>query len=354
MKSFATADKRSAPAAHRQHHYVHHPMGPGQQARRAEIRRILGSAGAQAKLTIGQPDDNYERAEDRAPGALPSLESTLDSSKNGGQPSTSTQRTFYADLDRPTISRAKVNHRSVQRKVQVDPGVDLDTMGYTTTKTGDTYSCPTIVKASIWNEIFTALLNSPRVFKLKGSTAKTANESFRAHMAARRGIVSFASKKKYAFNVTEKRNATYWQRGGPTGWELKPAPSGTSLEEWRKKAHADINVNPDDYEMACNQATRVTMEGGAGAPFKTNTASSDSDWIPGDAGYITNTAFVSGVSPPGTEGENIIYTGKDKFWGHLEKANTYRTLQEWFDVVEAWDGGARKETHRLYPSNGIE
>jgi hypothetical protein len=243
---------------------------------------------------------------------------------------------------------------SVQRKVKVDPGVKLDTMGYTTTKSGDTYTCPKVVKKSIWNEIFTALLNSPRVFKLKGSTAIAANKSFREHMAARRNIASFASKKKYAFNVSEKRNPTYWKTGGPTGWELTTPPSGTSLKEWSKKAHADININPDKYEMACNQATRVTMEGGAGAPFNTNTAGSDSDWIPGDAGYITNTGYVSGVSPAGTEGENIIYTGKDKFWGHLEKANTYRTLQEWFDVVKSWDGSANKESHRLYPSNGIE
>lgn len=40
-------------------------MGPAQQAQQAEIRRILRSTGAQAKLTIGQPNDKYEQEADR-------------------------------------------------------------------------------------------------------------------------------------------------------------------------------------------------------------------------------------------------------------------------------------------------
>jgi hypothetical protein len=38
-----------------------HPMGPVQRAQQAEVRRILRSIGAQAKLNIGQPNDKYER-----------------------------------------------------------------------------------------------------------------------------------------------------------------------------------------------------------------------------------------------------------------------------------------------------
>ncbi|MCK4783959.1 MAG: DUF4157 domain-containing protein [Desulfobacteraceae bacterium] len=65
MKTFAANEKRSAPAAHRQHHYVHHPMAPAQQAQREDIRLILRSTGAQTKLTIGQPNDKYEQEADR-------------------------------------------------------------------------------------------------------------------------------------------------------------------------------------------------------------------------------------------------------------------------------------------------
>ncbi|MDH3476636.1 MAG: DUF4157 domain-containing protein, partial [Rhodospirillales bacterium] len=65
MKTFATQEKRPAPAARKARPYVHHPMGPVQRAQQAEIRRILRSTGAQAKLTIGQPNDKYEQEADR-------------------------------------------------------------------------------------------------------------------------------------------------------------------------------------------------------------------------------------------------------------------------------------------------
>ncbi len=40
-------------------------IGPEVKAQQAEIRRILRSTGAQAKLTIGQPNDKYEQEADR-------------------------------------------------------------------------------------------------------------------------------------------------------------------------------------------------------------------------------------------------------------------------------------------------
>ncbi|MHC4308358.1 MAG: eCIS core domain-containing protein [Planctomycetota bacterium] len=40
-------------------------MGPVQKAQHAEIRHILRSTGAQAKLTVGQPNDKYEKEADR-------------------------------------------------------------------------------------------------------------------------------------------------------------------------------------------------------------------------------------------------------------------------------------------------
>lgn len=64
MKTFAVKEKRSAPTVRKARPYVHHPMGPAQQTQQAEIRRILRSTGAQAKLTIGQPNDKYEQEAD--------------------------------------------------------------------------------------------------------------------------------------------------------------------------------------------------------------------------------------------------------------------------------------------------
>jgi hypothetical protein len=65
MKTFATSEKRSAPAVRKARPYVHHPIGPVLQAQQADIRRILRSTGAQAKLTIGRPNDKYEQEADR-------------------------------------------------------------------------------------------------------------------------------------------------------------------------------------------------------------------------------------------------------------------------------------------------
>ena len=64
MKTFTTKEKQS-PAVSRSYHYVHYPMSPVQQTQQAEIRRILRSTGAQAKLTVGQPNDKYEQEADR-------------------------------------------------------------------------------------------------------------------------------------------------------------------------------------------------------------------------------------------------------------------------------------------------
>lgn len=65
MKTFATKDKHSAPATHRSRPSRFGYRGPEVKAQQAKIRRILRSTGAQAKLTIGQPNDKYEQETDR-------------------------------------------------------------------------------------------------------------------------------------------------------------------------------------------------------------------------------------------------------------------------------------------------
>ena len=65
MKTFATKDKHSAPATLRSRPSRFGYVGPRVKAQQAEIRRILRSTGAQARLTVGQPNDKYEREADR-------------------------------------------------------------------------------------------------------------------------------------------------------------------------------------------------------------------------------------------------------------------------------------------------
>lgn len=139
-------------------------------------------------------------------------------------------------------------------------------------------------------------------------------------------------------------NPAYWIVDA-TGWRLKPGAD-------REKAIEDLNVNPKEYAIACLAATQLTMQGGSKSPLTDDTGVAVTDWIPGDWGYITNTKFPSGGTP-GLEGENIIYTGKDKFWGHFGPGNEYKTLLEWFDQVKSWHGGAKTEDFRTRPTIGL-
>jgi len=265
------------------------------------------------------------------------------------QPHTHAGKQLLAHELAHTVQQGHGPTSTVQRKLQVDPGLSLDTQGFTTTKSGDVYTCPAVVKKSIYNEIFTSLLFSPRVFKLTGTTNAQINASLAQHIAARLGIVDFASRKKYSFGARSafKMNPDFWTQDPASGWIPKPG-----IE--RKKAIDDLNVHPDKYTIACLIATKLTMEGGGKSTLKHDTGVSIDDWIPGDWGYIKNTKFPAVGGKPGLEGENIIYTGKDKFWGHFGPGNEYKTLKEWFDKVESWNKGAAHRDYRNRPSIGLD
>jgi hypothetical protein len=65
MKTFDVKEKRSAPTIRRSQPSSFGYRGPEVKAQQAEIHRILRSTGAQAKLTVGQPNDKYEQEADR-------------------------------------------------------------------------------------------------------------------------------------------------------------------------------------------------------------------------------------------------------------------------------------------------
>ena len=139
-------------------------------------------------------------------------------------------------------------------------------------------------------------------------------------------------------------NPAYWEHDA-TGWHVKPGVD-------RKTAINDLNENPGEYEIGCLLATKLTMEGGSKSPVLIReTGAADDDWIPADWGYIKNTKFSGGY---GLSGENIIYTGKDLFWGHFGPGNTYKSLADWFADVESWDGAATINTHRDHTNVGLE
>ena len=116
----------------------------------------------------------------------------------------------------------------------------------------------------------------------------------------------------------------------------------------------DLNVNPKEYAIACLATTQLTMEGGGKSALAHDTGVGDSDWIPGDWGYVENTKFPAVGGTVGLEGENIIYTGMDRFWGHFGPGIEYKTLTQWFDQVKGWNGGAKIEDYRDRPKTGLE
>lgn len=220
----------------------------------------------------------------------------------------------------------------VQRKVEVEPGVNLDTQGYNVTKVGNVYSAPSVVKASIWNEIFTGLFASSWVFKLLGATDATASTNLKKHMAARNGVVEFSKNKRYTFasGTASKANPKFWDPAPGTGPGFKPKPGVTEEE-----ASKDLNVNPEEYAIACEMATRATLVGGGGSTTEVRPLGAGrGDWIPGDAGYIWNRE--PGPKDPSLGGENVIYVGKDQFWGHMSGVTTTKTMVEWLKLVTSW------------------
>jgi hypothetical protein len=247
-----------------------------------------------------------------------------------------------------TVQQKNNGQGSVQRMVEVNEGVDLDTMGYSVKRTGNYYTNSAVSKSSVWNEIVTGLFFSDRIFKVKGATSSEANKNFMAHIKSRYGIIEFASKKKYTFAAGAgfKMNPEYWTVDPGISWSLK---SGAD----KQKAMDDVNVHPEEYAIACLAATKITMEGGGKSPIRVEGNNEANDWIPGDWGYIENTKFPAGGTP-GLEGENIIYVGLDKFWGHFGPGIEYKTLKQWFDQVYSWNKGAEIEDTRKYPTKGLE
>lgn len=237
-----------------------------------------------------------------------------------------------------TVQQARGAEPAVQLKLKVGAGLKLDTKGWSVTKTGDEYSAPKALRGgSVWNEIFSSLLASPRTFEIAGATNAEVDSNLAAHMKARLGIVAFAANKKYKFGAGAnfKMNPDFWDvgSGGP-----KPKPGVD-----RQKAIEDIN-NPKnvgdpvkEYAIACQAATMLTMEGGAkSGSFQSNPSSDPMDWVPGDRGYIKNIKFNAATDSVGLEGENLIYVGKYMFWGHFNPGLEYKLLDDWMAEVDSF------------------
>ena len=79
------------------------------------------------------------------------------------------------------------------------------------------------------------------------------------------------------------------------------------------------------------------------------------EWITGDWGYIQNEERAIGFESDIYAGENLIYLGGGKYWGHFANdpfANNTLTLPEWEARVNEW-GKSNTDKRRWCPKVGL-
>ncbi len=221
-----------------------------------------------------------------------------------------------------------------------------------------------------------------REFTLAGK-GKQALENWKLHVLAREKIVESARTKKFDFKADEKGevgvvlvNEEMWEKKD----RLKTKPK---KDVGLRKALEDMweeRTGPTPYAFACRPGTGIIMLRGIAVavdtkgedafdkyakdvklPFrrsnvrkilksKPHSTIHDDDWIPGDWGYIDNPKVNKGA----TAGENVIYMGDGKFFGHLDLPPWILTTKEWFGIVKEWNGKAEWGDDRDWPALGLE
>jgi hypothetical protein len=238
---------------------------------------------------------------------------------------------------------------TIQRKIKTGNSVSLDAYfskkipGYSVA--GGVYSAPDAKKASVRQQILSDLLSSGRVFSVPGKNQNDVVSNLEKHIGSREDTVKFAKNRRYGFGAGKKMkmNPTLWGRTSKGTWGVRKQP-GLDEKTTALNAYKDLNKNPGAYEIACHAAAKITMLAGSGyTELKRDTNVNDKDWIPGDWGYIKNILhrshkafFFAMNTTPGEEGENIICTGKNVFWGHTKDKNPYDSLAGWFKRIVRW------------------
>ncbi len=115
MKTFATKVKRTTPTAYKSQPNTQQPMWPVHQAHQAEIRRIFFSTGAQAKLTIGQPNDKFEQQADRVADQVIAMPDP----KLQHQPASDEEKTLQT---KPLVERVEESAEDESIQAKSNPG----------------------------------------------------------------------------------------------------------------------------------------------------------------------------------------------------------------------------------------
>jgi hypothetical protein len=216
------------------------------------------------------------------------------------------------------------------------------------TKSGDTYSAVGTTGPTTGDGlILWRMLLSSQTFKADG--LKVAN--LMIHVAARNTIVTNALAANFTF-------------GAGSGGNLDPT--------WIKQFNADPQgffnkINNGGTIIACNRAAYIIFQTGNkfNNPGRRNY---DRVWIPGDWGYINNTAYSNDGdwnTPDGQngglQGENVFNTGNDLFWGLFTSGvHPAQSESAWWAEVQRWKSRSGKygipawRSYIEYPSTGLQ
>ena len=132
------------------------------------------------------------------------------------------------------------------------------------------------------------------------------------------------------------------------------------------------------FDLFVNSApTEILLVWKIGMPIPQDDDVESWDWVPGDWGYVANNnpqtvpleekANNPGLYyRPGYEGENVIYVGKELWWGHISSDVTYKSMGEWRRMMQnpEWAGVGQDTTkvplvqgelmtYRWYPQLGL-
>jgi hypothetical protein len=206
-------------------------------------------------------------------------------------------------------------------------------------------------------EILARMINSSYEYRVAGSSAGEALANIKAHVETRVEILRLAEGKKYAFGVPNKfhyaKFPVIWYTANP-------------------RAFLD-SINNGETAMGCFFATELTFFAGIGSwgtHSSKRTLSDISDIVPADWAYIDNLSNDTNRNPNlrpdprwegGLEGENVIYVGAGRFWGHFGLGLIVQTWEHWFEEIRGWsslDGRLQGKPVLLrevdFPTVGLE
>lgn len=194
------------------------------------------------------------------------------------------------------------------------------------------------------------MIRSPRKFRVQNpGNPDEARSAFTRHIVARTKVVTAARSFRAAFPNSEagvKGNTEFWKVNNGS-IILKEGATGNL-------AVADVWKNPQLYSVGCQMATHLVVWKALGYKIglHVDTTSDEwKDWVPGDQGYIENTTWDEKTY--GAAGENLIYLGNNKWWGHAPKDYPpSNSLDGWMKVVEEW-GTPKLLKARNYPPDGL-